>query len=93
MKREKIETVSGLFDGEINEIIVRLHDIIKGNPQYVNIFIETDYDGEYNIIGERTVNEKEEMDKKKAATREKDLKLMDKLAKKHDCTIMINEYQ
>ena len=93
MKREKIETVLLLFDGNIQDVIVRLHSIIKDNPQYVNIFIETSYDGEYNIIGERTVNEKEEMDKKKAAIREKDLKLMEKLAKKHDCTIMINEYQ
>jgi len=88
LKHEKIETLFEPFDGDIREVIAKLEKIIKDNPQYVNIWISPDYDAEYHIIGFRPEDEIES-----EASREKDMKLMEKLAQKHNCTIMINEYQ
>jgi len=90
LKMVRIDTLHQPFDGKITDIINLLETIIKDNPKYTNIFIETDYDGVYNIIGEMPEDTKEE---KLTKAKAKDMELMEQLAKKHNCTIMFNEYQ
>ena len=91
-KKVKIETLFDedatdlLLDGDIDNVIKNLQELKKKYPQYKTIKINIDYHY-ISFAGEKS---EEEIEK---TQREKDFQKMEELAKKLDCTIMINEYQ